>query len=144
LGAALQTNNKGKYPSQKAIKAAMQSWVNQHVPKIGKAAYNKENVITGVATHVPAWNPPKNPRLNIPKRLSPPRPTKPKAAPKKKSAPVKGKKYRLNENSNDANNIGSALLSLGLNTKNAYTWNNLVHAGINKKYKNAWARQLTA
>jgi hypothetical protein len=148
LGAALQTNNKGKYPSQKAIKAAMQSWVNQHVPKSGKAAYNKENVITGVVTHVPAWNPPKNPRINVPKRLSPPRPTKPKAAPKaapkKKSAPVKGKKYRLNENSNNANNIGSALISLGLNTKNAYTWNNLVHAGINKKYKNAWARQLSA
>lgn len=147
LGAALQVNNKGKYPTQKAVKTAMQSWINQHVPKSGKPAYTKENVITGEKINVPAWNPPKNPRVNIPKRLSPPRPAaKPKkpAAPKPKKKAPAGKKYRLNENSNNANNLGSALILAGLNTKGAYSWNNLVHSGVNKKYKNAWARQLSA
>ena len=149
LGAALQVNNKGKYPTQKAVKNAMQSWINQHVPKIAKAAHTKENVFTGETIHVPAWNPPKNPRVNVPKRLSPPRPaSKPKAAaaaPKKKAkAAPAGKKYRLNENSNNVNNLGSALMLAGLNTKGTYSWNNLVHSGVNKKYKNAWARQLSA
>jgi hypothetical protein len=149
LGAALQVNNKGKYPTQKAVKNAMQSWINQHIPKVAKAAHTKENVFTGETIHVPAWNPPKNPRVNVPKRLSPPRPaSKPKAAaaaPKKKpkAAPA-GKKYRLNENSNNVNNLGSALMLAGLNTKGTYSWNNLVHSGVNKKYKNAWARQLSA
>jgi hypothetical protein len=141
-------NNKGKYPTQKAVKNAMQSWINQHIPKVAKAAHTKENVFTGETIHVPAWNPPKNPRVNVPKRLSPPRPTsKPKAAaaPKKKAkAAPAGKKYRLNENSNNVNNLGSALMLAGLNTKGTYSWNNLVHSGVNKKYKNAWARQLSA
>jgi hypothetical protein len=66
-------------------------------------------------------------------------------APKKKAkAAPAGKKYRLNENSNNVNNLGSALMLAGLNTKGTYSWNNLVHSGVNKKYKNAWARQLSA
>jgi hypothetical protein len=146
MGAALQVNNKGKYPSHKAVKNAMQVWINIHVPKVGKPAYTKENVITGQVIHVPEWNPPKNPRANVPKRLSPPRPApkKKSAAPKKKKSAPNTKKYRLNENSNNANNMGSALIGAGLNTKGSYSWNNLVRFGVNKKYKNVWARQLSA
>jgi hypothetical protein len=36
------------------------------------------------------------------------------------------------------------MIALGINTKGTYAWNNLVRAGMNKKYKNAWARQTAA
>jgi len=143
LRTALQVNNKGKYPTQKKVRDAMQAWINVQVPKVATAAHTKENVITGSMIHVPAWNPPKKIVVNVPKRLSPPHPAaKPKAAPKPKAPPKI--KRRLNVNSNNADNIGSAMINLGLNTRGAYTWDNLVHAGMNKKYKNAWARQLPA
>ena len=149
VGTALQVNNKGKYPTQKKVREGMQAWINAHLPKVPTAAYTKENVVTGATIHVPAWNPPKKTTVNVPKRLSPPRPAVKPRAPR--AAPVKPKtkknvvsKRRLNVNSNNADNIGSAMINLGLNTRGAYTWDNLVHAGMNKKYKNAWARQLIA
>ena len=141
LNVALQVNNKGKYPTQKKVREAMQAWINASISKVPTAAYNKENVLTGVVTHVPAWNPPKKTTVNVPKRLSPAKPTtkaKPKAAAKPKT---NTRKRRLNENSNNAENIGSAMINLGINTKGNYAWNNLVRAGMNKKYKNAWAKQ---
>jgi len=138
---ALQVNNKGKYPTQKGVREGMQGWINAHIPKVPTVAHTKENAVTGSVIHVPAWNPPKKVAFNVPKRLSPPRPAaKPKAP---RAAPVKKNtsKRRLNVNSNNADNIGSAMINLGINTKGTYTWNNLVRAGMNKKYKNAWARQ---
>jgi hypothetical protein len=105
-------------------------------------------VTTGATIHVPAWNPPKKIAFNVPKRISPPRPAAkpkaPKAAPAKPKAKKNTSKRRLNVNSNNADNIGSAMINLGINTRGAYTWDNLVRAGMNKKYKNAWARQLAA
>ena len=145
FGTALQVNNKGKYPTQKKVREGMQGWINAHIPKVATAAHTKENVVTGATIHVPAWNPPKKIAFNVPKRLSPPRPAaKPKAAPAKPKAKKNTSKRRLNVNSNNADNIGSALIALGINTKGTYAWNNLVRAGVNKKYKNAWARQTAA
>lgn len=145
LGAALQVNNKGKYPTQKRVREAMQVWINEHIPTVPTAAYTKENVVTGATIHYPAWNPPKKKAVNVPKRLSPPKPVAKKkttaAAPKTKKKKTQTGKFRLNENSNNADNLGSAMIQLGINTKGSYAWNNLVRAGMNKKYKNAWTRQ---
>jgi TATA-box binding protein (TBP) (component of TFIID and TFIIIB) len=145
LGAALQVNNKGKYPTQKSVRNGMRGWINAQIPKVATVAHTKENIVTGEMIHVPAWIPPKKINFNVPKRLSPPRPAaKPRAAPAKPKAKKNTSKRRLNENSNNADNIGSAMITLGINTKGAYAWNNLVRAGMNKKYKNAWARQKSA
>ena len=144
ISAALQVNNKGKYPTQKGVREGMRAWVNAHIPKVATVAHTKENAVTGATIHVPAWNPPKKIAFNVPKRLSPPRPAAkpraPRAAPKKKNT----SKRRLNVNSNNADNIGSAMIALGINTKGTYTWDNLVRSGMNKKYKNAWGRQTSA
>ena len=145
IGAALQVNNKGKYPTQKRVREGMQGWINAQIPKVATIAHTKENLITGATIHVPAWIPPKKVVFNVPKRLSPPRPAAkpkaPKAAPAKPKAKKNTSKRRLNVNSNNADNIGSAMINLGLNTRGTYTWDNLVRAGMNKKYKNAWAKQ---
>ena len=143
LNVALRVNNKGKYPTQKKVREGMQAWINAEIPKVPTAAFTKENAVTGATIHVPAWNPPKKVVFNVPKRVSPPRPAvKPKVAgPSKPRTKKNTSKRRLNENSNNANNVGSAMIALGINTKGTYAWNNLVRAGMNKKYKNAWARQ---
>ena len=146
LNIALNVNNKGKYPTQKKVREGMQAWINAKIPKVPTAAFTRENAVTGAKVNVPAWNPPKKISFNVPKRISPPRPAvkprAPKAAgPSKPKAKKNTSKRRLNENSNNAENIGSAMIALGINTKGAYAWNNLVRAGMNKKYKNAWARQ---
>ena len=142
LNVALRVNNKGKYPTQKKVREGMQSWINAEIPKVPTVAHTKENAMTGATIHVPAWNPPKKVVFNVPKRLSPPRPAAKPRAPKAAPKPKKNtSKRRLNENNNNAENIGSAMIALGINTNGAYAWNNLVRAGMNKKYKNAWARQ---
>ena len=149
LNVALQVNNKGKYPTQKKVREGMQAWINAEIPKVPTAAFTRENAVTGARVNVPAWNPPKKIVFNVPKRTSPPRPAVKPRAPKA-AGPAKPKtkkntsKRRLNENSNNAENIGSAMIALGINTRGNYTWNNLVRAGMNKKYKNAWARQKSA
>jgi hypothetical protein len=143
LNVALRVNNKGKYPTQKKVREGMQAWINAEISKVPTAAFTKENAVTGATIHVPAWNPPKKVVFNVPKRTSPPRPAaKPKAAgPAKPRTKKNTSKRRLNENRNNAENIGSAMIALGINTRGSYTWNNLVRAGLNKKYKNAWSKQ---
>lgn len=143
LNVALRVNNKGKYPTQKKVREGMQAWINAEIPKVPTAAFTKENAVTGATIHVPAWIPPKKVSFNVPKRVSPPRPVaKPKAAgPAKPRTKKNTSKRRLNENRNNAENIGSAMIALGINTRGAYKWNNLVRAGMNKKYKNAWSKQ---
>lgn len=143
LNVALRVNNKGKYPTQKKVREGMQAWINAEIPKVPTAAFTKENVATGATIHVPAWIPPKKVSFNVPKRVSPPRPAaKPKAVgPSKPRTKKNTSKRRLNENRNNAENIGSAMIALGINTRGAYKWNNLVRAGMNKKYKNAWSKQ---
>ena len=143
LNVALRVNNKGKYPTQKKVREGMQAWINAEIPKVPTAAFTKENAVTGATIHVPAWIPPKKVSFNVPKRMSPPRPAaKPKAAgPAKPRTKKNTSKRRLNENRNNAENIGSAMINLGINTKGTYAWNNLVRAGMNKKYKNVWSKQ---
>ena len=143
LNVALRVNNKGKYPTQKKVREGMQAWINAEIPKVPTAAFTKENAVTGATIHVPAWIPPKKVSFNVPKRVSPPRPAaKPKAAgPAKPRTKKNTSKRRLNENRNNAENIGSAMINLGINTKGTYAWNNLVRAGMNKKYKNVWSKQ---
>ena len=143
LNVALRVNNKGKYPTQKKVREGMQAWINAEIPKVPTAAFTKENVATGATIHVPAWIPPKKVSFNVPKRVSPPRPAvKPKAVgPAKPRTKKNTSKRRLNENRNNAENIGSAMINLGINTKGTYAWNNLVRAGMNKKYKNVWSKQ---
>ena len=143
LNVALRVNNKGKYPTQKKVREGMQAWINAEIPKVPTAAFTKENAVTGATIHVPAWIPPKKVSFNVPKRMSPPRPVaKPKAAgPAKPRTKKNTSKRRLNENRNNAENIGSAMIALGINTKGTYAWNNLVRAGMNKKYKNVWSKQ---
>jgi hypothetical protein len=34
------------------------------------------------------------------------------------------------------------MITAGLNIKNAYTWQNLVQAGVNKKFKNTWVKHV--
>ena len=143
LNVALRVNNKGKYPTQKKVREGMQAWINAEIPKVPTAAFTKENAVTGATIHVPAWIPPKKVSFNVPKRVSPPRPVaKPKAAgPAKPRTKKNTSKRRLNENRNNAENIGSAMINLGINTRGSYTWNNLVRVGLNKKYKNVWSKQ---
>lgn len=145
LGAALQVDNKGKYPTQKKVREAMQAWINAHIPMVPTAAHTKENVVTGALVHYPEWIPPKKKVVNVPKRLSPPKPAAKKSTGAAKKPAAKKKtpagKFRLNETSNNANNLGSAMIQLGINTRGVYAWNNLVRAGMNTRYKNAWARQ---
>ena len=143
LNVALRVNNKGNYPTQKKVREGMQAWINAEIPKVPTAAFTKENAVTGATIHVPAWIPPKKVSFNVPKRMSPPRPVaKPKAAgPAKPRTKKNTSKRRLNENRNNAENIGSAMINLGINTRGSYTWNNLVRAGMNKKYKNIWSKQ---
>ena len=143
LNVALRVNNKGKYPTQKKVREGMQAWINAEIPKVPTAAFTKENAVTGATIHVPAWIPPKKVSFNVPKRMSPPRPVaKPKAVgPAKPRTKKNTSKRRLNENRNNAENIGSAMIALGINTKGTYAWNNLVRVGLNKKYKNVWSKQ---
>lgn len=76
LNIATTPNAKGKYPAQKNVKNAMEAWARATLPMAGRAAHEKENLVTGEIIKVPAWNPPKNLKFNVPKRLSPPKPKK--------------------------------------------------------------------
>lgn len=73
LNIASTAGPKGKFPTQKDIKEGMRAWLNAQLPKVGRPAYEKENMETGVIIKVPAWNPPKNFTFAVPKRLSPPK-----------------------------------------------------------------------
>jgi Transcription factor TFIID (or TATA-binding protein, TBP) len=71
LNIATTPNAKGKYPAQKDVKNAMAAWARATLPMAGRAAHEKENIVTGEIIKIPAWNPPKNMKFNVPKRLSP-------------------------------------------------------------------------
>ena len=149
LNLATTPNAKGRYPIQKNLKTAMQSWINRHVPKAGRAAHNVENAITGEIRHVPEWHPPANPKVNIPKRLSPARPKKKSPKPKKYN-PAKSprllKEYALPRNKTGLQNLNNALTNLGLATgpTNKYTWGGLVRAGLDPKFRNVWLTKVAS
>jgi hypothetical protein len=139
-------NQKGKFPTQKAIKNTAQAWVNVTLPRLqGRPAYEKENIATGKVIKVPAYVPPTKAKVNVPKRISPNKPArapaKPRAAPKPKPNARLNNKYRIPFTEN-VENLGNAMIGAGLNTKNAYTWRNLVQAGVNKKFKNTWVKHV--
>lgn len=149
LNLATTPNAKGKYPIQKNVKEGMRGWVDAHVPKSGRAARNVENMMTGEMRRIPAWNPPKNPKVNVPKRLSPAK--GPKAEPKpKKYNPAKSprlqKEYALPRNRAGLGNLNNALANLGLPTgsNNKYTWAGLVRAGLDPKFRNVWLTRVAS
>lgn len=141
----MRPDAKGKYPTQKNIKAGIRSWLNSKIPRVARPAYNKENVVTGSITHVPAWNPPKEWKFNVPKRISPPKPKKKTpvgGAPKKprvKKDPKLNKKYMI-PMTNNVSNLGNAMLAAKLNIWTPYSWNELVRAGVNNRFKNIWMK----
>lgn len=142
LNLATTPNAKGKYPIQKNLKSAMMAWVNGHMPKSSHIAYEKENVVTGELIKVPAWNPPKNVKLNVPKRTSPPKPAKnsPKQKTKKPKANARlTKNYALPMTEN-VENMANAIASLGLpiSSSNKYSWTKLEKAGLSARYRNTW------
>jgi hypothetical protein len=144
----LVPNAKGKYPAQKNIKEGMRAWLNAQLPKVARAAYNKENMLTGEIIHVPAWNPPKEWKFNVPKRLSPPKPKKktPPAGPKKprvKADPRLAKKYQI-PMTNNVSNLGNAMLAAKLNIWTPYSWNELARAGVNNRFKNTWLKYVAS
>lgn len=146
LNLATSANAKGKYPIQKNIKEGVRAWLNAQIPKAGRAAYNKENMMSGKVIHVPAWNPPKNMKFEVPKRLSPSKP--------KKKSPVAPKKPRAKKNisldkkyiipiANNVSNLGNAMIAAKLNVRSAYSWNELVRAGVSARFKNTWITHVT-
>lgn len=141
LNLATTPNAKGKYPIQKNLKSAMLAWVGNHVPKSGHAAYEKENVVTGEIIKVPAWHPPKNVKVNVPKRTSPPKPAKPnpKPKPKPKANARLTKNYALPLTEN-VENMANAIAALGLpiSSSNKYSWAKLEKAGLSPRYRNTW------
>jgi hypothetical protein len=108
------------------------------VPKSGHAAYEKENVVTGEIIKVPAWHPPKNVKLNVPKRTSPPKPAKPKTTKPKSNARLT-KNYALPMTEN-VENMANAIAALGLpiSSSNKYSWAKLEKAGLSPRYRNTW------
>lgn len=142
----LVPNPKGKYPMQKNVKEGVRAWLNAHLPKIARAAYNKENVITGEITRVPAWNPPKEWKFNVPKRASPPKPKKKSPAvpraPRAKKDPRLAKKFAI-PLTNNVSNLGNAMIAAKLNIWTPYSWDELMRAGVNERFKNTWLKHVT-
>jgi len=123
---------------KKNAKAAINAWINSQIPKEARIARNVENMVTGEIKHIPAWNPPREFKYQIPK-LSP-KAKSPSAAakPKAKRSPSTKKKIIPMENNfeNLVNNMNRR--GVPYNANKAYSWANLKKLGINNKYKNAW------
>ena len=124
--------------TKKNAKTAVKSWINSVMPT-GYAAHNVENMITGEIKHIPAWNPPKNYKFKIPK-LSP---NGAGAA-----SPVKPGKSQVSNyvfkvpGSKSVNKLTNAMANVGLNLNKGHTWNELVKAGVNKKFKSMWDKHV--
>jgi hypothetical protein len=127
-------------PKKKNAKMAVRSWINSSMPTMSLAAHNVENLNTGEIKHIPAWNPPKNFKFKIPK-LSP-------NGAKKSPSPVKPGKSQVNNyvfkvpGSKSVNKLTNAMANVGLNAKKGHTWNELVKAGVNKKFKPVWDKHV--
>jgi hypothetical protein len=126
--------------TKKNAKAAVKTWINSTIPTTTLAARNVENMVTGEIKHIPAWNPPKNFKFKIPK-LSP-------NSAKKSPSPVKPGKSQVNNyvfkvpGSKSVNKLTNAMANVGLNLKKGHTWNELVKAGVNKKFKSTWDKHV--
>jgi hypothetical protein len=128
--------------TKKNAKAAVMGWINAQIPKQGRIARNVENVITGEIKHIPAWNPPRNFKFEVPK-LSP----KVKNASQKKApagTPVKKRKTIPMENKFESlvNNMNR--LGVAYNPNKGYSWENLKKIGVNDKYRSLWINHVKA
>jgi hypothetical protein len=150
-------NAKGALPAPEAVKRGMKGWLNAHLPTMGRASYERENLETGKVTRVAAWNPAKRRSPNVPnigvKRVGPERKKrvpKPKPEVLKNGAatgPIKKAKKDPRENKNysvprDANaeNLVNAIANLGLNIgpTNRYSWTYLTNKGLNNRFYENW------
>lgn len=128
--------------TKKNAKAAITAWINSTIPKTGRIARNVENVFTGEIKHVPAWNPPRNFKFEVPK-LSP----KVKNATQKKApagTPVKKRKTIPMENKFESlvNNMNR--LGVAYKPNKGYSWENLKKIGVNDKYRSLWINHVKA
>jgi TATA-box binding protein (TBP) (component of TFIID and TFIIIB) len=156
-------NAKGVLPTKEAVRRGMQAWLNASLPQGARAAYERENINTGLVVRVPAWNPanrgsPTIPNIGV-KRVGPERK---KRAPKPKPAartnapavgPVKAAKKDPRENKNypvprtaNAENLVNAIANLGLNIgpSNRYSWSYLANKGLNDRFYQNWMNYATS
>ena len=147
-------NAKGVLPTKDAVRRGMQAWLNASLPQGGRAAFERENLNTGLVMRVPAWNPANRGSPNIPnigtKRLGPER--KKRAAPVVRTnapavGPIKQAKKDPRENKNypvprtaNAENLVNAIANLGLNigASNRYSWSYLANKGLNDRFYQNW------
>jgi hypothetical protein len=136
--------------SQKALKEALRAWLNKAAPAgNARGAYNVENINTGIITRVPAYNPANRKSPIIPKRTPSPK-RSPKtaalikaaknAAKAAKALQFNTKKAFVIPRSENVENLGNAMLAVGLNVRSAHSWDAVVRSGVNSKFKNTWAR----
>jgi hypothetical protein len=138
----LLTNMAFQKPRPKVanMKAAVRSWLNFTVPQTpGRAAYEYENMTTGQIFKVPA--------TTVKKRTSPVIPKRSPKAPKAKPKSVSPNKPLFNSSKaynvpSSLGNLTNAMANLGLNVRRAYSWNALVRAGINNKFKKVWTNKI--
>jgi len=132
--AVAQKNGKWFYRPVEDVKRGINTWVRLHLPQSpARAQRVVENVVTGEQRVIPAYEP--TPRSNI----KVPSPPAKKAAPKPKPKPknLSGNRSFKIPNRPEVTNMQNAMVNLGL-YKNTYTWNELVKAGVNKKFKSTW------
>jgi len=148
LNIATEPNAKGKLPTKVDVSRGIKGWLNARLPQVGRASYQKENVVTGAIIKVPGWDPARRTSPIVPnipvRKLGPARVRKPKAAP---TGPVKKAKKDPRENKNylvprvnNAENLVNAIADLGLpiGPHNKYSWTYLAQRGLNNKYYQNW------
>jgi len=156
LNLATEPNAKGKLPNKAAVKRGIKGWLDQRLPQKARAAYEKENMMTGNIIQVPAWNPNNRKSPNVPnvkvRRLGPERVRKPKPKPNAGTGPHTGpvkkavkdprenRNYPVPRNAN-AENLVNAIAELGLpiGPSNRYSWTYLAKKGLNNRFYQNWA-----
>jgi hypothetical protein len=136
-------------PTQKALKEALTTWLNTAVPTgYARAARNIENMVTGVITHIPAYNPANRKFPILPKRTPSPKKS-PRAIATAKAARNAAKALKFNTKqafvipiSENVENLGNAMIAAGLNVRSAHSWDEVVRRGVSSKFKNTWARHV--
>ena len=131
--AVTKKNGKWVYRPTEDVKRGINSWVRTHLPQSpARAQRVMENVVTGEQKTIPAYQPKQRSNVKVPS------PAK-KAAPKPKKPKNFSNNYVFKVPSRDeVANLQNAMANVGLYNKNGYTWNELVKAGVNKKFKPIW------
>ena len=132
--AITQKNGKWIYRPVEDVKRGINTWVRLHLPQSpARARRVVENVVTGEQKVIPGYEPRQRSNIKVPS------PVVKKAAPKPKPKPknLSGNRSFKMPNRPEVTNLQNAMVNLGL-YKNTYTWNELVKAGVNKKFKSTW------